>query len=75
MMDLTGIKNAGREIFKQGEKAVIACKDIEGFREYVVWNYRIIDGKPAFFWGRYVNTHKEALKKFDLKEQGLYSGN
>lgn len=65
--NLIGTTNVGYTIIKQGEKAVIA-QDLTAPDMYVTWSYRIQDGQPDYFWGRYVSSYDTALLKFSQKE-------
>jgi hypothetical protein len=70
--DLVGTKNAGFEIIKQGQKAVIGVREADGL--CVAWNYRIDrSGEPDFFWGRY-GRQIYAEDCYNLKEAGKFSG-
>jgi hypothetical protein len=73
-MSLVEAVNAGFKIIKQGTKAVIGERFLNGKMDYVVWTYAFREGKPDFFWGRYVSTIEDALTKFNQKESGEYSG-
>lgn len=74
MENLIGRRNIGYVVVEQGDKAVIA-RDEEG--NYVAWSYKTDEkGDTDFFWGRYTgDNYFEARKRFEMKEQGIYSGN
>lgn len=69
---LVGKVNIGYTIKLQGMLAVIGWSETK--QEYVTWSYDIINGEASYFWGRYGNTFDEIKKKYDLKENGEYSG-
>lgn len=70
--DLVGTVNAGYTIKLQGMLSVIAWSEAK--KEYAVWSYEMLEGKPSYFYGRYVQTFHFAKVKHDLKENGEFSG-
>ena len=69
MKNLTGTKNAGYTIIKQGHIAVIAKND----HQYVTWHYKIDGNTTEYFWGRY-GSKEHVEDCYQKKENGVYSG-
>ena len=66
------VVNAGYVIIKTGKIAVIGKRNNN---DYVAWSYTkrendVID----YYWGRYCGDFDSALKCFNQKERGEYSG-
>ena len=73
-MDLVGTKNQEYIIIKQGKNAVLAKTVMPLIGDYyVAWDYKINNGKPEYFWGRY-GSKEYAEDCFNKKEAGIYSG-
>jgi hypothetical protein len=76
MINLIGTKNGRFTIIKQGDRAVIGEKIneyMEDGKEYVAWNYSVLNNEANYYWGRY-GTKKQAENAFNKKESGEYSG-